>query len=108
MRHGRGLTSAGALAAVFGAWSAPAAACGTSGIGAGVIAAALPSLLIVCLMSVIALLSMRSADRAVARMRQHRDGRGLRVGRAAILVGLGISAAATIVSGGLLLGLLVL
>jgi len=97
-----------ALAAVVGGWSAPAAACGMGGIGAGMIAAAAQSLLIVFLMSVISLLSMRSAGRAVARMRRHRDGRGLRVGRAAILVGLGLSAAATILSGGLLLALLLL
>lgn len=108
MRHGRGLASAVALAAILGAWSPPAAACGMSGIGAGAIAAAMQSLLIVFLMSVISLLSMRSAGRAVARMRQHRDGRALRVGRTAILVGFGISAAATVVSGGLLLALLLL
>lgn len=97
-----------AFAAVSLAWSSPAAACGMSGIGAGAIAAATQSLLIVFLMSVISLLSMRSAGRAVARMRQHRDGRGLRLGRAAILVGFGISAAATILSGGLLVALLLI
>lgn len=79
-----------------------------SGIGAGALVAAAQSLLIVLLMSIISLLSMRSAGRAVARMRQHRDGRGLAVGHAAIRVGLGLSVGTTIVSGGLFVALLLL
>jgi hypothetical protein len=79
-----------------------------SGIGAGALMGAIHSLLIVLLMSIVSLLSMRGAGRAVGRMRRRRDGRGLRVGHAAIVAGLGLSAASTIVSGGLLLGLLLL
>jgi hypothetical protein len=108
MRHERGLASAVALAVVSWAWSTPAAACGISGFGASVIVAAAQSLLIVLLMSIISILSMRSAGRAVARMRQRRDGRGLAVGHAAIRVGLGLSVATTIVSGGLFVALFLL
>jgi hypothetical protein len=108
MRNGRGLASAVALAASTLAWSPPAAACGTSGLGAGMAWSLLPSLLIVFLMSVVSLLSMRAAVRAVSRMRRLQDSRGLRVGQVAAVVGLGISAASTIVAGGLLLGLVLL
>lgn len=90
------------------AWSPEVAACGGSGFGAAMALSLLPSLLIVLLMSLVSLLSMRAAGRAVGRMRRHRDSRGLRVGHVAVLVGLGISAASTIVSGGLLFALLLL
>jgi hypothetical protein len=99
---------AGALAAGTLAWSPPASACGGSGFGAGMIFFALPSVLIVLLMSLVSLASMRAAARAVRRMRGLRDSRGLRVGHAAIVLGLAISAASTIVSGGLLLALVLL
>lgn len=69
---------------------------------------AVQALLIVLLMSIVSLLSMRAAGRAVRRMRQRRDSRGLRVGRFAIAMGFGISAASTIVSGGLLVALVLL
>jgi hypothetical protein len=97
-----------ALAAGTLAWSPPASACGGSGFGAGLVFAALPALIIVLLMSIVSLVSMRAAARAVGRMRGLRDSRGLRVGHAAVVLGLGISAASTIVSGGLLLALVLL
>lgn len=109
MQDGRGLALVVTLAAAGTlAWSPPAAACGTVGLGAGMALAMLPSLLIVLLISLISLLSMRAAGRAVGRMRRHRDSRGLRVGHGAVLVGLGISVASTIVAGGLLFALVLL
>ena len=109
MQDGRGLASVVTLAAAGTlAWSPPALACAGSGFGAGMMAPLLPSLLIVLLMSLVSVLSMRAASRAVGRMRRHRDSRGLRVGHGAVLVGLGISAASTIVSGGLLFALVLL
>jgi hypothetical protein len=108
MQHGRGLASAVALAAGTLAWSPPASACGGSGFGAAMIFAAMPSLLIILLISLVSLVSMRAAARAVRRMRGLRESRGLRVGHAAIVLGLVISAASTIVSGGLLLALALL
>ena len=108
MQHGRGLASAVALAVGTLAWSPPAWACGGSGFGAGMIFAAMPSVLIVLLMSIVSLVSMRAAARAVRRMRALRDSRGLRVGHTAIVLGLGIAAASTLVSGGFLLWLVLL
>jgi hypothetical protein len=75
------------------------------GIGAGAVVAVAQSLLIVLLMSIVSLVSMRAAGRAVGRMRRRRDSGGLRAGHIAIMVGFGVSAAATIVTGGLLLAL---
>lgn len=106
MRNGRGLALALALAAITLAWSPPAAACGMSALGPALAQAVLPSLLIVHLMSIVSLLSMRAAVRAVSRMRRLHDGRGLRVGQAAVVMGLGISAASAVVSGGLLVAVL--
>jgi heme exporter protein D len=108
MRHARGLASALALWGGSLAWSTPAEACGIGGIGAGAWLAAAVSLLIVLLMSIVSLVSMRAAGRAVGRMRRQRDGRGLRVGHVAIVLGFGVSAVATILSGGLLLALVLL
>jgi hypothetical protein len=102
------LASAVALAAGTLAWSPPASACGGSGFSAGIAYSLLTALLIMVLMSIVSLASMRAAARAVGRMRGLRDSRGLRVGHAAIVLGLGISAASTIVSGGLLLALVLL
>ena len=107
MQHGRGLALAVALAVGTLAWSPPAWAC-MGGFGAGLFYAAMPSLLIVLLMSIVSVVSMRAAARAVRRMRGLRDSRGLRVGHAAIVLGLGISAASTILSGGLALALVLL
>jgi hypothetical protein len=90
------------------AWSLPAEACGISGIGAGAWIAAAHSLLIVFLMALVSLLSMRAAHRAVGRMWQRRPSAGLRAGHVAIMMGYGLSAATTIVSGGLLLALVLL
>ncbi len=72
------------------------------------VAAAAPSLLIVLLMSIVSLVSMRTAGKAVARMRRRKESRGLRVGHIAIMLGFGISAAATVLAGGLLLALVLL
>jgi hypothetical protein len=105
MRHGRGLASAVALAACTLAWSPPAAACVG---GADLFYSAASSLLIVFLMSIVSLLSIRAATRAMGRMRRVQDGRGLRVGHVAAMVGVGIATASTIVSGGLLLALVLL
>jgi hypothetical protein len=107
MQHGRGVALAVALAGTL-AWSPPASACGGSGFGAGMVLAAMTSLLIVLLMSIVSLVSTRAAARTVGRMRALRDSRGLRVGHAAIVLGLGISAVSTILSGGLLLALVLL
>ena len=104
MRNARGLASALALAASTLAWSPPAAACGDSGISAGL----LSSFLIVLLMSIVSLLSMRAAVRAVGRMRRVRDTRGLWMGHAAAVLGLVIAWASTVVSGGLFLAFVLL
>lgn len=108
MRQASGRAAAWVLAVGSMAWSSPAAACGMSGIGAGAVVAAAQALLIVLLMSIVSLLSMRAAGRAVGRMRRRRDSRGLRVGHTGIMLGFGISAAATIVAGGVLLALVLL
>jgi hypothetical protein len=105
MRNGRGLASAVALAACTLAWSPPAAACVGS---ADLFYSAVVSLLIVFLMSIVSLLSIRAATRAVGRMRRVRDSGGLRVGHVAAMVGVGIATASTIVSGGLLLAFVLL
>ena len=90
------------------AWSPLAAACANGGFSAWEARSLTHSLLIVLLMSVVSLLSMRAASRAVARMRRVRDSRGLRVGRVAAVVGLGISSVMAVISGGFLLLLVLL
>lgn len=98
--------AAGAVAGLgVMAWSPPALACGMSGIGAGTVAVLVQALLMTFLMSLVALGSMRGAGRAFGGMQQHRPGRGLRVAQVAARVGFGVSAAAAVVSGGLLLAL---
>lgn len=66
------------------------------------------SLLLVFLMSIVSLLSIRAASRALGRMRRVRDSRGLWVGHVAAMLGVGIATASTIVAGGLLLALVLL
>jgi len=107
MQHRHGLASAVALAAGILVWSPPASAC-MGGFGAGLLYSLTSSLLIMLLMSIVSLASMRAAARAVRRMRGLRDSKGLRVGQAAIVLGMGISIASTVVAGGLLLALVLL
>lgn len=74
-----------------------------SAVGMGAVAAVAQALLMTFLMSLVAILSMRGASRAFGRMQQHRQSRGLRVAQGAARLGFGISLAAAVVSGGLLL-----
>jgi len=89
-------------------WSRSAQACGMGAVGAGATAAAIQALLVVFLLSVISLLSLRTASRAFGRMRAHRPVAGIEFAHWASLVGYGVSVLGTVLSGGLILALLLL
>lgn len=92
-----------AVAMGVGLWSPTVHACGLGGGTGGLMVGVVPGLMVVLLLSVISLLSLRSASRAFRRMRGRRPGRGLALAHVASLVGYGISVVGTVVSGGLLL-----
>lgn len=87
-------------------WSPTVRACGPGGLTGGPMAGLVPGLMVVLLLSVISLLSLRSASRAFRRMRARRPGGGLALAHVASLVGYGISVVGTVVAGGLLLAAL--